>query len=373
MIKKGIMSLVFSLVAAPVFAQPISGPVGQVSGVSHTPSVVVFDDALITFYQTNSEKLQISFSIATADESGDLIWDPMTYTIDSNVIHSEKVAPQPVLLNNTLYVFGRGAEGNLIYNSVDTLDQLIAGEWNNHALISIFNGDALTRLSENINEFSALEYAHGGLDIPDAEKKRKILLAYYEKDANNKFSYLTCFFESKLICEGEKVHYETGSKNFKGAPLLLNEFSYKNVFPFPVMYIQDDKGVLTKQMFTPKDGFGMQYEWYNNSNYDIPKSLVEASSNPIGVAQYADENGIYSSHLYYRQSGANAIKKSSQSLANNGLYEWNEGSKLGLSIGANHGVKTIVYKDRAYVFYVEKGTEMLKYYSDMFAQAPLLP
>ncbi len=334
----------------------VSGQVENVSGVAYTPTAIVVEDAIVVFYQLKSNLDQVVFSVGKLNAEGNLDWGSTSYIVDTDVIQSASIAPAPALLDGKLYLFGRSADKKLIYNAVDSLQNLIDGVWMFESPELHYHG-VPTELDANLPYISALEYAHGDLSTPDQNKERRILLAYYSKNSNEHFSSSTCYaiYTGQLLCSGGPHVYEYGSTKFNGAPHLVNSYFYSFENAFPEMYIRNTAGTMTVNSFNPQNGYGTDYTWWGNSNYDVPQDAMHASQSPIGSVQTRNSDGDYLTQLYFRNAGNNDLHKTSESLTNS-AYDWNKAQDLYLDTIDHQGVSAVVYNDRAYMFYVQNGS-----------------
>jgi hypothetical protein len=381
MIKHFLSIIVFFFSTGSAFAFPVTGDT-PVTNIISTPKAVVVDNSLVVFFQDKNDPQIGHFFVATPGANGHLLFEPTKYTLNEEIFKLGGLsAPEPVLLNNQLYVFGRSDENQLIYNAVDSLADLKNNNWHSKTkLIHSNTGKGNTSLNSDgyfHNQISAVEYSHGNLDTPDDQRQRRILLAFYEKNSGDHFTYSSCYeynIGTLLICEGEKYIAPYG-KVFNGAPLLVNEFfpasgnTYDMLHETPALYVRlTHHDVLYKMYWGPKDGYG-EYGWMAYADAEIP-TVGQLTIGQPGIAQNLDnERRVNITHLYYPTSISSSLyTQTKESSAN-----WIAADFLPLSTPDPYGVETVVYNGRAYTFYVDKIDNRLKYYSDTEAVEPTLP
>jgi hypothetical protein len=380
--KKTLIAFMLCLVSSfAAFAATISGVVGDatypVKGVAYTPNAVIFEDQLVIFYQLNDNKQQVAYSIAYANDDGSLVWkfqsypNYHSYKTSTHLIRSEGISPVPALLNGKLYVFGR--DGNkLIYNAVDTIGNLIGDQnWNSQFPHALYNANQARtlELDGNLNGVAAIEYPHTNLSNPSIE--HRMLLTFYEKGSNGKFSYASCKPEAQstvavLYCEGAQVHH---GKKYDGVPHLSNVYTYGDDINTH-MYLRDSDGSLSTHYFAPSNHGWGPHMWY--SSHIISKDAVKAGSLSVGTAEAVDEDSYtdFRTHLYFRQQGSNKLFKTTGII---GSSDWENATDTNIRMKDGRAVETIAYKGRAYVFYVDNENGYLKYFSDTDAVTPILP
>ncbi len=377
--------LVISLVTHTVYGA--IGMVTSYSDIIHTPTAIAYQGSLVVFYHRDANKTKTYFSIGTPGVDGTLIWSA-PYQLDTQLIHGNGVTPVPATLNNSLYVFGRSTNNELIYNGVNSLSDLKSGKWKSEAFFSHKNSnEEFTQLDANLKNFAAIEYAHGDLNTDDEDKERRVMIVYYEQDSKQKFSFSNCGAvdsSAGLACYGGKFDYDTsdhysGSKTtkFDGAPHLFVPFNEDRPGDWVEMYLRDVNAEMRGHFYQPQHGYGNEiYTWWNFNN-DIPKDAIKASKNPVGTAQILDPNtGEYLTQIYYQASGEDPIYRSNETAQYSG--SWTKGEKVnGDLIRTNNdrglGVTTVTYNGYAYVLYVEKDTRILRYYTDTKADVSPLP
>lgn len=315
------------------------------------------NDALVVFYRLRQDQQKVGFSIArNVGSYGKLIWDPRDYVLKQDVMNTQGIAPKAVMLDDTLYVFGAKNDErrySLHYNSFDSLDDLIAHTEGNTGNTPHLSLSTLIDGSDPQLSVSALDNG-------------KLLLAYQPyKHYHKTFLYQTCEpSNGELVCSKEAFsrNYDTFEGNLNLVSLETNGeqqimmFTARDSSKHLHFYLYDDK----------LNDFSHRYTF--NGRDGNQKLLM--SEKPAGTVQAGNTVMVY-----YKQPHGHALHKTSFDLSS--LYKtsgvaWSKPTPIKIkkndkkndALLSETGVSAIRFKDRTFVFYGEKDSRLVKYFTE---------
>lgn len=317
-------------------------------------------DALVVFYRLREQKNEnlVGFSIArSVDAQGKLVWDSKDYVIKPEVFHTQGFATQPVMSDGTLYLFGGeskvaskgGAYYKVLYNSFESLQDLI-----NHTQNKTGNTPAQyldTRVNASATFFSAISL-----------EDNSILLAYQQaKGYNHDFYHATCKpVSGKLSC---LVTDYTRNNGFYVGKLNLANVEMNGTHETLLLTARFSNKHLNFLMYDPAhQDFSHRYTLNGRDG----NTQLEISDKSSGIVQ-VDDHLL----LYYKEPHSHIIHKTSLSLDD--VYKlsgavWDIPMKVAAvkkkGFQSDNGVSAIHFKDRTYVFYAEKNTRVVSYFSE---------
>lgn len=355
---QALLILVLSMSAIGAHAMDVVGGIignKEMQGTNDLiPYATVFEDALVVFYRLKERKNDhlIGFSIArSTDAEGKLIWDKKDYILKPEVLRTYGFSPQPVALNDVLYLFGgekfdKKEARAITFNRFTSLQDLI-----NHAETGNANSPAQdTGIRIDHPEFVSVA-AHDSDDI---------MISYYSNYNKRRTKFALCQpNENVLNCEPHDLIVHAPES-------MLNLFSLFNDGKYETMMLSTDLNVEKIRMH------GTVYHIRNSKllfyffdfdkndfvhHHSLPDThQKEFSRHASGGLQIGDELRVY-----YTETESRTVHRTSLPLAD--LYtdsdmHWsapihfrNFEKKSDHNIHAKRGVSATEFKGRAYVFY----------------------
>jgi len=311
-------------------------------------------DALVVFYRLEEKrnKQLVGFSIArSVDEHGKLVWDSKDYVLKSDTFSTQGFAPQPVMFNNSLYLFGGRAKDhhhNVLYNSFANLQDLI-----NHT-----DG----KLGKNKAQYLSLKVDKHDTFLSAITINNKILLAYQKQGGDDhSFFYASCDSVSGALQCADTDYTRNGD-------IYAGNLNLATV---------DVNGIKESLMFTARNNSKhLNFFLYDANLNDFShrytlngrdgNGTLLIAEKPAGIVQ--KDNALV---VYFKEPKSHVIHKTSLPLSD--VYKttgahWGSSIKIGSDdqkkFQSDSGLNAINFKDRAYVFYSEKNSKTASYFSE---------
>lgn len=371
------LALVFIITTAVAHASPVSGVVGNTANkITHVePTSVVMqdengEDALVVFYrlQENKNYHQVGFSIArSVDENGKLVWDHTQYILKHTAFNTQGIAPQPVLLNGELYLFGSEQNNRirvkLNYNHFKSLDDLINHTEGKSGNNTVIKSDI--SISRNDRFLSAI-----------AVDDQKILLTYLKtENYNDSFYFSTCEPDTEsgeLVCD-EEIFARNGS--IYNGNLNLYTVNVNGVKEIVMLTARDNTKVMNFFLY---DSLYNDFSHRYVMNGRHGNGTLEISEKSSGITQVDDKLVVY-----YKAPHTHAIYKTTLLLSD--LYKqsgakWNKPVQIEQTIESSkgkgkgktktspflsdEGVSATQFKGRTFVFFSDNKNKIASYISE---------
>lgn len=225
-------------------------------------------DALVVFYRLKGKGQRVGFAIArdVDPKTAALIWDKNPYELSTSVIRSGGFSPVPVIMNKTLYLFGRdrtrGDGRHLIYQTFENIEALIA-QTKYRGKKQIFR-DTGIRLHHRYHDLAAVAVNQG------------MLLSYYPRKHHHdkplplESQFCTPDANQKLNCKAVTPDTKT-SQHY---PMKLITFTQNKKTETLMLLGDNQKGTLTVQRFDPVGN--LWYPLYTTAHIQLPTTPMAA-------------------------------------------------------------------------------------------------